>query len=529
MEAAAAACLRTIQARFDEQLTDKKALVLCGKGNNGGDGAALARALSNNGVHCDVILFGKLSEAIGEARTNLESVNSLSGFAAGSSSAPPPLTFAECDGIAAWEQLARPRKTYDVIVDALFGTGLTRPLDGVYVKVVEHLALLCRARDRVSGVRPLILSIDIPSGLNADRSNPIGSTVKADVTVTFTAPKPANVLPPASEFCGELVVANIGSPASLIDAAKPWLFVTEEEDVRRWLTSTRYTPESYKSSHGHVLIVAGSRDYTGAAALSGNAAMSSGAGLVTVATPASAQSTVAARLMPEVMTAPLAETDRGVVSDQAINNFLKLASRATVVAIGPGLTSDDDRTRQFVRAVVENRKQPVVIDADGLNCLAPWPESLVGSEQYPLVLTPHPGEMLRLIGTDNKSVLAGRVSAAREFAIKHKLILVLKGSRSIVATPEGSVFVNPTGNPGLGTAGSGDTLTGLIAGFFSQAFGALKEKANAVETTLAALYVGGLAGDLAAKSLGMRTMVASDIRKHFGAAIRRLDQQGEEP
>jgi hydroxyethylthiazole kinase-like uncharacterized protein yjeF len=529
MEAAANACIRALQSQFADGVAGKKALVLCGKGNNGGDGAALARGLSQLGVHCDVILFGKLSELMGDAGTNLEAVSKLAGFAAGSNISPAPLSFAECDGISAWEQLARPRKTYDVIVDALFGTGLARPLEGVFLKVIDHLSLLRGARERVSGARPLILSVDIPSGLNADQSNPIGAAVQADMTVTFTAPKPANVLPPAREFCGDLVIADIGSPHSLIESSKPWLFVTEEEDARRWLVTTRYTPESYKNTHGHVLIAAGSRDYTGAATLCGNAALRAGAGLVTVATPVSAQSAVATSLMPEVMTTALAETDRGVISDDAIDHFLKLSSRATVVAIGPGLTSDDERTRRFVRSIVEKRVQPVVIDADGLNCLAPWPADLDGSQQYPLILTPHPGEMLRLIGTDNKSALAGRVAVAREFATAHKLILVLKGSRSLVASPDGRVFINPTGNAGLGTGGAGDTLTGLIAGFLAQAFAGFKNKANALDATIAALYVGGLAGDFAARALGMRTMVASDIREHFGDAIRSLDGRGEQP
>jgi ADP-dependent NAD(P)H-hydrate dehydratase / NAD(P)H-hydrate epimerase len=529
MEAAANACVRVLQTRIEDGVAGKRALVLCGKGNNGGDGAALARGLSRLGAHCDVILFGKLSETIGDARTNLEAVSKLAGFEAGSDTSPAPLSFSECDGISTWEQLARPRKTYDVIVDALFGTGLTRPLEGLFLKVIDHLALMRRARDRVSGVRPLILSIDIPSGLNADQSNPIGPTVRADITVTFTAPKPANVLPPAREFCGELVTVNIGSPHSLIESSKPWLFLTEEEDARRWLVTTRYTPESYKNTHGHVLIAAGSRDYTGAATLCGNAALRAGAGLVTVATPVSAQTAVATSLMPEVMTTSLAETDRGVISDDAIDYFLKLSSRATVVAIGPGLTSDDERTRRFVRSCVDKRTQPMVIDADGLNCLAPWPTDLNGSDEHPLILTPHPGEMLRLIGADNKSALAGRVAAAREFAVGHKLILVLKGSRSLVASPDGRVFVNSTGNAGLGTGGAGDTLTGLIAGFLAQAYAGLKDKAKALEATIAALYVGGLAGDFAAREIGMRTMVASDIREHFSDAIRYLDPRGEQP
>jgi ADP-dependent NAD(P)H-hydrate dehydratase / NAD(P)H-hydrate epimerase len=509
-------------------MADKKALVLCGRGNNGGDGAALARALARTGVHCDVVLFGKVAETIGDAHSNFEAVVKLAGFHAGTPESPAPLTFTECETVSTWEQIARPRKTYDLIVDALFGTGLTRPLDGIFLPVLEHLALLRRARERASGLRPLLLAVDVPSGLNADKSNPIGPVVEADITVTFTAPKPANVLPPACDFGGDLKIADIGSPKSLLVDANSWLFVSEEADAKKFLVSTRYTPESYKNTHGHVLVAAGSRGLQGAAALCGNAAMRSGAGLVTVATPRTAQTSVARSVMPEVMTTALVDTDRGAISDEALPYFLQLESRATVVAIGPGLTSDDERTRNFVLGVVKKGKKPLVIDADGLNCLAPWPGDLKGSDTRPLVLTPHPGEMLRLIGADNKSALAGRVSAAKEFATKHHVILVLKGSRSIVASPDGRVFVNPTGNPGLGTAGAGDTLTGLIAGFLAQGYATLKSSANPLDATIAAMYIGGLAGDFAASKLGMRTMVASDIRDHFGEAIRSLDPRGEQ-
>ena len=529
MEAAANACLNAIQSHFTEGLREKKALVLCGKGNNGGDGAALARSLARVNVHCNVVLIGRLAETIGDARINFDAVKQLASFEAGSTTSPSPLTFTECSEISEWEQIAKPRRTYDLIVDALFGTGLTRPLEGIYLKIIEHLSLLRAARDRASGVRPLIFSVDIPSGLNADKSNPIGPAVQADMTVTFTAPKPANVLPPSADFCGKLSVAPIGSPLSLLQGAEPWLFLTEAQDVRDWLVKTRYSSESYKNTHGHVLVVAGSRDYSGAAALCGDAAMKSGAGLVTIATPSSIQKTVATRTMLEVMTTALAETDRGSVSDEAIEHCLQLASRATVLALGPGLTSDDERTRAFVRNLVQRRTCPMIIDADGLNSLAPWPADLRGSKELPLILTPHPGEMLRLIGTDNKTALAGRVAAAREFAMTHKLILVLKGPRSIVAAPDGRVVVNPTGNPGLGTGGSGDTLTGLLAGFLAQAVATLKTDADPFASTVAALFIGGAAGDLAASELGMRTMVASDIRDRFSSAIRTLDPQGEQP
>lgn len=529
MEAAAEAGLRALAQKFPDNLADKKARILCGPGNNGGDGAALARALARLGVQVDLILFERVENTKGDARTNFEIVRRLASFEAGSNVKPAPVSFVECATVSDWEEIARPRKAYDIIVDALFGTGLTRPLEGVYLQVVQHLAMIRSARQRSATVQPFIVSLDLPSGLNADLANQIGDAVQADLTVTFTAPKLANVLPPASHLGGELVVANIGSPISLVEAARPALFITEASDARDWLVSTRYIPDSYKNTHGHALIIAGSRGYAGAAALCGNAAMRSGAGLVTIATPASAQAAVAAATMPEVITTALAETDRGTVSEEAIEHVKNLAAKVDVVAIGPGLSASDSRTRAFVRAAVENRTTPMVIDADGLNCLSPWPDSLRGSKELPLILTPHQGEMLRLLEAGNKGALSDRVAATRDFAKTNQVILVLKGSRSLVAAPDGRVFVNPTGNAGLGTAGAGDTLTGIIASFLAQAVGTLKQESDALTATTAALYVGGLAGDLAANELGMRTMVASDIQLHFSDAIRSLDPDGERP
>jgi ADP-dependent NAD(P)H-hydrate dehydratase / NAD(P)H-hydrate epimerase len=537
MQAAAEACFHAINDHFANSLAGRKAQILCGQGNNGGDGAAVALELCRAGVHADVVLFGKVEDSKGDARTNFEIVRRLASFEAGSDGHPSTLSLVECGSAAEWENLARPRRTYDVIVDALFGTGLSRPLEGIFLQVVQHLNMTRRARERSSTRRPWIVSVDIPSGLNADLAKPIGEAVQADSTVTFTAPKPANVLPPASHLNGKLVIANIGSPAVLVEAANPGLFVTEENDIRQWLISTRYTPDSFKNSHGHVLVIAGSRGYTGAAVLCGNAAMRSGAGLVTIATPASAQAAVAASVIPEVMTTALAETDRGAVSDEAIDHVMQLASKASVLAIGPGLSAQDERTRRFVFSVVKQRKTPVVIDADALNCLANsssngWPAELQASGGPALILTPHPGEMLRLLGTTARAsgaALDDRVAVARDFATKHRLILVLKGARSLVATPDGRVFINPTGNAGLGTAGAGDTLTGIIAGFIAQAGATLKENSDELSATIAALYVGGLAGDFAARDLGMRPMIASDIREHLSEAVRSLDAKGETP
>ena len=534
MQAAAEGCFKAIETYFAGHLAGKKAQILCGRGNNGGDGAALAIELCRAGVHADVVLFGSVEDTTGDARTNFELVRRRATLEPGAVDVGEGVTFVECNSVDDWEALAKSRSTYDIIVDALFGIGLNRPLEGIFLQVVRHLVMIRSARERSSDMRPLIVSVDLPSGLNADLAKPIGETVQADLTVTFTAPKPANVLPPASHLSGRLVIANIGSPITLIDAAKPELFVIEADDARQWLIDTRYTPDSFKNTHGHALVIAGSRGYTGAAVLCGEAAMRSGAGLVTIGTPASAQSSVAASVMPEIMTIALAETDRGAVSDEAIDHVMQLATKASVIAIGPGLSAEDERTRRFVFSLVKQRQTPMVIDADALNCLAlysgnGWPEEVQGSPEAPLILTPHVGEMLRLLGTKEKSALDDRVAVARGFATKHKIILVLKGARSLIAAPNGRVFVNPTGNAGLGTAGAGDTLTGIIVGFIAQDVATLKNGSDPLAATIAALYVGGLAGDLAARELGMRSMVASDIREHIGVAVRFLDPTGEQP
>jgi hydroxyethylthiazole kinase-like uncharacterized protein yjeF len=520
MDSAAGACLQAIAAQFAGDLSGKRIQILCGPGNNGGDGAALARQLAAQGVQVEVIFFGSLSDTTGDARHNFEALSDLT-----TSAQVAHLNFVECRDLARWHELAAGKSSYDVIVDALFGTGLKRPLTGVFAEVVKYLKA-ARAND-VYG--PLIVSVDMPSGLNADESQPIGPAVAADITVTFTAPKITNVLPPASHLNGKLVVADIGSPASLLNKAQAKLFLSEEKDAREWLVSTRYGLDSFKNTHGHVLVIAGSRGYTGAAVLCASAAMRAGAGLVTVGAPASSQNPIAAAVMPEVMTTALAETDRGAISDEAIDHVIGLMAKVNAVAIGPGISATDERTRGFVHSVVKNRKTAMVIDADALNCLSPWPGDLGGADKAPLILTPHPGEMLRLLGTTDRSALDDRVATAREFATRHQLILVLKGSRSLIAAPDGRVFVNPTGNAGLGTAGAGDTLTGIIAAFVAQSVGTLKEKANPLAATIAALYLGGLAGDFAAQELGMRAMVASDIREHLSEAICSVDPEGERP
>ena len=540
MEAAANASARAVAA--SPLPAGGRVLIICGRGNNGGDGAALARILWTMGTEVEALLVGRVEETKGDARVNFEIVRGLAGAARVGSH--PPLDFSECANEDAWATFRARLDRCDVLIDALLGTGLTRPLEGLLQKIVADFSA---ARERREGTNHplLVVSLDIPTGLDADSAEPVGEAVRADMTVTFTAPKPANVLPPASHFNGQLVIADIGSPAALIDETSSQLFLLEAADARAWLRRTRYAPDSYKNIHGHALVVAGSRAMSGAAVLCAGAAMRSGAGLVTVASPASAVPAVAARVMPEVMTAELPETEAGTAGVAAYDQIVRLAARADVLALGPGLTTDGE-TRRLVREIIERRTLPVVIDADGLNALAPWPEELRGTDELPLVLTPHAGEMRRLVGLSDETGASGgrvkegmkdRVKAARDFATTRGVIVVLKGSRVLVAAPDGRVFVNPTGNAGLGTAGSGDTLTGIIAGFIAQAYGALKTEADALEAVLAAVYVGGAAGDRAARERGMRTMVASDvreqieaeIREQLGAAVRALDPEGEQP
>jgi hydroxyethylthiazole kinase-like uncharacterized protein yjeF len=537
MENAALGTARVVGEYVSGNVTGKTILVLCGKGNNGGDGAATARLLATAGARVDVVFFGKLEETKRDARVNFERLRAWKDEHAlredkdTARTNPGVINLFECGSEEGWEQLLASLLStpHDVTIDALFGIGLTRPVEGIHLEAIRYLNQIRQTRDASPREHSHVVSVDIPSGLNSDSEKPIGEAVQADATVTMTAPKRANVIPPAAHYNGRLVVADVGSPAELVTQSNSQLFLIEADDARRWLIRTRYSPDSYKNTHGHALIIAGSRGFTGAAALCGNAAMCAGAGLVTVAAPASVQTLVATQMMPEVMTTALAETDRGAVSDEAVNYVLTFSERASVVAIGPGLSSEDERTRNFARAVVENRKTVVVIDADGLNCLAPWPSDLHGSSEHPIVLTPHPGEMLRLLGTDDKSALDDRVAGARKFAVANQVILVLKGSRALIAAPDGRVFINPTGNAGLGTAGAGDTLTGVITGLLAQAYGTLKENTDALQTVLVAVYISGLAGDLAAHELGMRAMTASDIRGHLSQAFRWLDPAGEMP
>jgi yjeF C-terminal region, hydroxyethylthiazole kinase-related/yjeF N-terminal region len=517
MENAAQVAACIIREKLGGILDGRSVLVLCGKGNNGGDGAALARILWQQGADVEVCLFGKVEDTDGDARVNLEILQNIAEYE-GFELTQPDLAFEEIETLEEWleyDSLNFHNDDPDVLVDALFGTGLTRPLDEIYEQAAAYINAFCEEDE---DCRTLVVSLDLPSGLDADRSEPIGTNVKAHVTVSFTAPKLANVLPPASDFNGELHVVNIGSPCELVNNSPSQAFVSQERDAAHWIKQTEFVAASYKNKRGHALIIAGSENYAGAAVLCGNAAIRSGVGLVTIAVPESSQNAVASRVMPEVMTRGVAETEQGAISETAFAEIEKFWEKADVVAIGSGLSHVDASTKKFVNRVIEKRRTPVVIDADGLNLLSPF--KIKGDDLLPLILTPHEGEFLRLLGSKDKDILEQRISAVRDFAVKHNVILVLKGERALIAAPDGRVVINPTGNSGLGKAGTGDTLTGIIAGFVGQA---VQMHADIFETVVAAVYIAGLAGDIAAARFGKRVLTASDVRDSLADAFTLLE------
>ncbi|MEY4167380.1 MAG: hypothetical protein RIR52_1204 [Acidobacteriota bacterium] len=481
-------------------------MVVCGKGNNGGDGAVVARHLWLRRLgRVEVFLVGRLEEMRGEARANVEIVRSI----------------AKMDSSLGYSEVYRDLPSVAiggdrlVIIDALFGTGLARRVEGVSAAMIEL----------VNGLRTrgaMVVSIDLPSGLASDSGEVQEPHVRADLTVTLTAPKIANIVQPAASSSGRLVVAPIGSPESLIDqvlkmdevaGADGALELVEKAWVGEWLEWSRREVTAHKGAVGRVMLIAGGSGRTGAAALAAGAVLRSGAGLVTVGTPVSALPLLVSQCDSEVMTRALPETPGGGFGLDSLEAVAGLAESWDALAIGPGIRSGEDETRLFVRRLVERRRGPVVIDADGLNALAPWPADLRGSPDLPIVITPHPGEMARLAGMTIAEIEQDRIGVARRMARQHQLIVVLKGAGTVIADPSGRVVINSTGNEGMATAGAGDVLTGLLAGLLAQ------RPMPALEAVMAGVWLHGKAGDLAAVRCGKRSMIASDIRDQIGEAI----------
>ncbi len=521
MENAAHAVARVITEKLGGSVKDKSILILCGKGNNGGDGAALARILWQQGGRCLVALLGTVEETKGDARTNFDIVKQIGVTQSGYFNLSED--YLRLVQITADEQLRDLFSSVeeDACVDALLGTGFSGPLREAYAGAVRKLNNV-----NYLGRRSLIVSVDLPSGVNSNvaeldvdvRDELVESHMRADValpdvTVTFTAPKVGNVLPPASRTSKELVVANIGSPSGLIDEVASKLFLAEPSDPRKWVRSTRFGANSYKNKRGHALVIAGSETYSGAAVLAGNSASRSGVGLVTLACPAEAKTEIASRILPEVILSTIGSPE-----------FDELSSKSNAIAVGPGLSATDPEIESLVRKIVEERTTPVIVDAGALSYFDP-PVGLPRRHadevvRVPLIVTPHEGEFMRLLGTDDKEAIKDRVAAVREFSEKNNVILVLKGERVLIGHPDGRVVVNPTGNSGLGKAGNGDTLTGILAGFCAQA---AAMDIDIFETVVAAVYIAGTAGDIAEKKYGKRVMTASDVRECLAEAFKTIE------
>ena len=468
-------------------LLDRPVAVLCGRGNNGGDGFVVARTLLQRGVDVLVFLFGRVADVRGDARINLEVLGRLG------------LTIVEVADSQAWELHFSEVSDCSLIVDAIFGTGLNAPVSGLIESVIADV--------NASGIT--VVSIDLPSGLSADSAEPIGESIEADTTVTLGAPKLPLVLPPGERAAGDIVIADIGLPSEVLERLEgPRVDLLTRGSMRELITPR--PADSNKGDFGRVLIVAGSRGKTGAAHLSAVGALRSGAGLVTVATPTSCQAVVAG-MGPEYMTESIDEVDGGL-DVSSVDRIIELAR--DVIAVGPGL-GQGPATRDFIRALVDRATMPLVIDADGLNAFREDPDRLAGREGRDVIITPHPGEMARLVGMSTDEVQASRLEIARNFAVAHHVYVVLKGHRTLVATPDEKIFINPTGNPGMATGGTGDVLTGMVAAWLAQLL-------DAEAACKLAVYLHGMAGDLAEADEGEVAMTSADLAAHIGDAILEL-------
>ena len=496
MENAGRGVVEFLQARLGSLALHRMA-ILCGKGNNGGDGLVVARLLRDEGFKPRVLLFADPHGLRGDAAVNYTRL-AFSGT-------PEVIT-----GREAWQAAVASLANTSLFVDALLGTGLAKPLEGFLLEVVRDV------NSRFPAAR--VLAVDLPSGISADSGELIGEHMRADFSVTFTAPKVAHVFPPACEQVGQWEVKQIGTPAEALESDPSLSLNYADRQSVAWIAQPR-AAAAHKGNFGHVLIVAGSVGKTGAAAMAARAALRAGAGLVTVATAKSALPMVA-NLGMEFMTEALPETEDGAISLRALEEgrFEKLMHGKTVLAVGPGVGSHPE-TAEFVRSVVNQYPVPLVLDADGLNAFAGRMETFSQDVRraHATVFTPHPGEMARLTGKTTAEVQAARLGVAREFSQRFGVVLVLKGFRTLTASPDGQVYVNPTGNPGMAKGGTGDVLTGITAGLLAQF-----PSRPVGEVAAAAVYLHGLAGDLAAGELGQHSMLAGDLLEKIPQAYKAI-------
>jgi NAD(P)H-hydrate epimerase len=466
-------------------LREKKICVFAGKGNNGGDGFVVARHLHNKGAKVKVFILGNRENISGDAAVNLEILSR--------SEVDIVDLITERD----WDKAKFAAAFADCLLDALVGTGFHGEISGDMAEVVKLIN---------SAAKPVV-AVDIPSGVDADSGQIRGICVRANYTVTLALVKPGLLLEPGATFAGEVTVADIGIPVELVRERSLRVNVITEDYIREVLPKRQAW--AHKGSCGRALVVAGSRGLTGAATLASSAVARAGAGLVTLGIPASLNPIMEQKVT-EVMTRPLPETDTGCLSSEAISYINELADNCDVLAIGPGMGRNGE-TEQVIKDIVAAARCPLVIDADALNALLGCTELLPQLEAL-AVLTPHVGEMSRLTGIPAEQINADRLAVAGKAAISWGTIVVLKGPGTIVAFPDGEAFINTTGNAGMATGGTGDVLTGVIAGFIAQGL-------SSHEAALAGVYIHGLAGDIAARK-GTIGLMAGDVLQAIPEAIQ---------
>lgn len=490
MENAGLQIVKEIKARFP-QIDKEKIVILAGKGNNGGDGLVVARHLFNQGYDPYLLLLSQKKELKGDAALNLGIAEKIG------------VKITEIASLKEWENQKENLFQAALVVDAIFGTGLTKPAKGIYAAVIED----------INRAKAFKVAVDIPSGLSSDTFQIVGPCVKADLTVTLAAPKIAHIFPPAEEYIGELVVADISIPPLLFDNNQLKLELVEKRNILPYFKNRK--KDSHKGTYGHLLILSGSLGKTGAAVMAAKAALKMGAGLVTVGTPESCLPIVA-RSMVELMTEPLPETEEKTLSSGALEKILFFLKGKDALLIGPGISTHPS-TSELVLSLIPKLNVPAVFDADALNILASNPELFKFLPQ-PAVLTPHPGEFARLLHLSTRDVVENKLELVPQFAEKYGIYLVLKGYRTLIANPEGAVFINPTGNPGMATAGAGDVLSGMIASMIIQ-------EDSLLEAILASVYIHGLSGDIGVEKLGERALTAGNIITYLPSALKRLSSQ----
>lgn len=493
MENAGRAVADSIVNYLGDDVVSSRILVFAGKGNNGGEGFVVARHLVNRGADVKVFLVSPREEIHGDALVNLEILENL-GIS---------ITILGSRDV----QRIKVSLLYaDLVVDAVFGTGFKRKAEGITAWVIEA----------INSCGKPVIAVDLPSGLEADTGRVQGPCIRASLTCTLGLPKLGFFLYPGVDFCGEIQVMDISLPRTLTNRESLFYNLIDAE-----FCSLMFPPrerESHKGTFGQVFVAGGSTGMTGAIALTAEAALKSGAGLVKACIPASLNGVMENKLT-EAITVPLPENENQVLGPDAASVLVREAGEDGVIAIGPGLSTDTG-TEKFIAEVFAKTESALVVDADGLNAAAKNPDIFL-ELKVPAVITPHPGEMARLLGISSQEVQQDRIGVAGEFASRYSVVVVLKGANSIVAAPGGKIYVNTTGNPGMATAGSGDVLTGIIASFMAQGL-------SPVKAAVAGVYIHGAAGDALTESVGERGMVAGDILRQIPQTIAKLEKMNFE-